>query len=1242
MPAKPRVFLSYARSDGEVFARSLRERLERDEPEITLWQDRTQMEGGVGWWKQITDALDVVRFMVLVMTPASLDSPLVRKEWRYARQQGICVYPVKGEPDERLDFASLPQWMQKAHFFDLDHEWQTFVQHLKGPGQATRVPFMAPEPPEGFVERPREFGQLLGYLLDAGRENPVAITTALHGAGGFGKTTLAAALCHNDDVLTAFDDGILWVTLGEKPNVLEGLVKLYAALTGERPGFVDTEDAAFHLSEKIKDKNCLLVIDDVWDAAHVRPFLRGGKDGCARLITTRNFTVAAEAHRVNVDEMTPTEAVRLLTARLPCPPAPLQPFGDLARRLGEWPLLLELANATLRQRLARGDSLPGALDYLNHRLDKKGVQAFDQNNAVARNQAIARTIAVSMEMLTAEEHGRYTALAIFPEDTNIPLAEVGRLLGLDEFDTEEFIQHLADLSLVQFDLKVGTVRLHDMTRAYLGDQLATSVALHARLIDAWGNVYALPGAYAWRRLSYHLVEAGRREVLLELLWDFDWLLAKLTATDVPSLIGDYAYLTDQVNLQLVRKALQLSAHILSRDKAQLPSQLLGRLLCHQGERLQALLTRAKEGKAGLWLRPLTPSLTPPGGPLLRTLIGHGGWVQAVALTPDGQWVVSASDDGSLKVWDLDTGAELRTLSSPTSPVNAVAVMPDGRRAVSGSEDGTLRIWNLEEGIQQRTLACHAGPVYSVALTPDGQRAISTSRDRNLKVWDLSRGTELLTLTGHTDWVRGVTVSSDGRVAVSASEDRTLRVWNLASGCALHTLTGHQGWVDGVAVTGDGQRAVSASADGTLRVWDVNNRTTLHTLADHSGPVSAVAVTPDGRRAVSASRDKTLAVWDLDEGVKLQTLEGHTGWVLAVAVTPDGRRAVSASRDQTLKVWNLESSGESPILSGHKDQVRALTVTDDGRRVVSASWDGTLKVWDLETGMDLHTLVGHTDAIGDVAVTHDGRRAVSASWDKTVRIWDLEKGAALHTLRGHKGPVRAVVVTPDDQHIVSAAEDGTLKVWDLETGARLRTLVGHSDWVLAVVVTPAGRHVISAGEDATLRVWRLNGVSELFTLAGHTERVRGLALTPGGWHVISASWDKTLKVWDLQHGTELFTLIGHTGPVHAVAVTPDGRRVVSAAEDGSLKVWNLATGTELHTLANQNELIYAVAVLPDSYRAVSVAVNGHLQIWDLENGAEITCFRGDGRLSSCVVAPDGRTIVAGETSGRVHFLRLEGA
>ena len=171
---------------------------------------------------------------MLVMTPAAMGSETVRKEWRYARQQGVCVYPVKGVPD--LDFTSLPHWMSTAHFNDIDYEWPKLVNDLNTRCQQPRVPFMVEDLPPDYVTRRQEFEALVDKLFDQRREEPVAITAALRGAGGYGKTTMAKALCHDERIQQAFGDGILWVTLGERPGNLVGKVEdLIYMLNKERP-----------------------------------------------------------------------------------------------------------------------------------------------------------------------------------------------------------------------------------------------------------------------------------------------------------------------------------------------------------------------------------------------------------------------------------------------------------------------------------------------------------------------------------------------------------------------------------------------------------------------------------------------------------------------------------------------------------------------------------------------------------------------------------------------------------------------------------------------------------------------------------------------------------------------------------------------------------------------------------------------------------------------------------------------
>lgn len=203
-------------------------------------------------------------------------------------------------------------------------------------------PRMALAPPDDFVQRPQEFDQLIAYLL-AGDKQTVVITATLQGAGGFGKTTLAQAICHDERILNAFPDGILWTAIGdERNNVISGLQKLYKALTGEKAQFVDEHDATVQLSAELDKRCCLMVIDDVWTYVHLRPFLQGGAQ-CARLITTRIASVVPkETELVTVDAMRQTEAIDLLGAGLDAPDT--TQLTALAGRLGEWPLLLKLVN----------------------------------------------------------------------------------------------------------------------------------------------------------------------------------------------------------------------------------------------------------------------------------------------------------------------------------------------------------------------------------------------------------------------------------------------------------------------------------------------------------------------------------------------------------------------------------------------------------------------------------------------------------------------------------------------------------------------------------------------------------------------------------------------------------------------------------------------------------------------------------------------------------------------------------
>jgi WD40 repeat protein len=1132
-PSEPlRVFISYARKDGSSLAQRLQSDLAK--AGFDAWLDTQRINGGRVWSTEIEGEIDARDVTVAVLTLGSYKSAICRGEQIRTMRKGKRLIPVLGTQG-----ADVPVYIEALQYRDFTDDANyaarlaELLADIRGNATATlpdtyrktRVAYLtAPPRVANYLERPETLHALRDALFAEDHRQPIALT-ALAGMGGIGKTVLAKALTEDEVVQRAFPDGIVWITAGKerKRDFIEEMHEAAKALGDDLSGYDNALACENQYRTTIANKAALIVVDDVWSVADIKPLLAESRRS-RFLFTTRDAAIGrfVGAHEHRADLLDVAQSRELLASWANLPVAELPAAADeVIAECGRLPLALSVVGAMLR-----GESAEFWRDTLD--LLRKADLSAIQEQLPEGQESFFKAVEVSFQSLKPEMQEQYKGLAVLLEEMAAPLPILQTLWDASEAEARRISRNLVDRSLAQRHGAAESIRLHDLQLDYVRAQFL-----------------------------------------------------------------------DKEALELIHGALRLSSNVIAKDPGQFASQMVGRLLPHQDVPfIDEFNKRVADGTRSPWLRPLHPALYPSGTGLLRILEGHKGMVNAVAVTPDGQVAVSASDDRTLKVWDLASGRELRTLTGHSNWVTSVAVTPDGKHAVSASGDKTLKMWELGSGGELHTLTGHSREVYAVALTPDGLRAVSASGDRTLILWDLKSGRKLRTFSGHLNRATAVAVTTDGQRAVSASWDRTLKVWELASGREMCSLTGHSNYVTAVAVTVDGQRAVSASRDRTLKVWDLESGREMCTLTGHASYVYSVTTTPVRGHAVSASGDQTLKVWDLATGREVRTLIGHALRVNGVAVTPNGQHAVSASDDKTLKVWDLGSGRDLHKFMKHARTVRAVAVTPDGQRAVSGSTDKTVKVWELSSGRDLHTLAGHSDWVRAVAATPDGQRVVSGSDDKTLKVWDLEKGRNLRTLAGHDSIVTTVTVTPDGQCAVSASADETLKVWELESGQLLRTLNGHSGPVYAVGITPDGLRIVSGSRNRTLKLWELDNGRELTTLTGHSNRVAAVAVMPDGQRAVSASYDGTLKLWDLGRGRELYTFTGHRGPVYAVALTPHGQRAVSASADNTVKLWDLGTGEVLATF---------------------------------------TC---DSAAYCCALSDTPRLIIAGDAGGHLHFLRLE--
>jgi WD40 repeat protein len=676
-------------------------------------------------------------------------------------------------------------------------------------------------------------------------------------------------------------------------------------------------------------------------------------------------------------------------------------------------------------------------------------------------------------------------------------------------------------------------------------------------------------------------------------------------------------------------------------------------------------------------------------------------VQFASYIGDGKQVITAAQDGIIRVWDAETGKEMRRFSkqrpadvpvAPPAPnpkgaaaarillaprvsnvFTCATLTPDGKGLATGAQDGTITLWEIETGKEIRSWKQNpANGIFALVFAPDGKTLVAKSYNQWLVQFNTEDGKELRKFTfgskntpqrreqpfyGNNQGT-SVTFLDQGKTVAAAMfifENNqviaSLKRWEAETGKELEPLMGPKvPGFQGMAVSSDGKTSAWSVNDGTIRLWDLAAGKELHQVGgpQDGGFPMAMNFTADGKLLATRGQDQLVRVWNVETGKQAKVLGGEAngryygGFAPGnLAFSADNKRVLTGTSGMTIRQWDVTTGEEKGGAVGHHGAVAGLGLSSDGNTAITRSYnDNTIRVWDTRTGKEQR----HFDVSVGIALSAfsaDGRTLAVTGYDGSLRAYDLTTGKELAREQGKPTiGFQMLALSPDGKTAATRGYDQTIRLWDTATGREIRQLAP----MPAMAGGPAPGNIQLAKApfpmvySAPVLAFSPDGSTLAATNGGGRQYLRAAARADFAAPVNAGP--VVIGMWDVGTGKLVRRFEPARVGMTTFAFAPDTRTLASANYDGTISLWESASGKERFNFKAlpQQGSVSMLTYSPDGRMLTGVAPDQTVRFWDAVTGKELKSFTTGhtSGLSSLALAGDGKTLATGgnDTTGLV--------